>query len=162
MAEKGHNHTKKVTAPTCTEKGYTTYTCVCGDSYVSDYVSAKGHSYRATVTPPTCTEQGYTTYRCACGDFYIGDETPATGHVFDDDQDEFCNVCGSTRAIRGDMDGDGQKTATDALYLLRHILMPALYPVAQKTDVNGDGATTATDALYLLRHILIPSLYPLK
>jgi hypothetical protein len=35
-----------VTAPTCTEKGYTTYTCTnCQHSYTADQVAAKGHSY---------------------------------------------------------------------------------------------------------------------
>ena len=33
-----HDYSKVVTAPTGTEKGYTTYTCACGDSYVSDYI----------------------------------------------------------------------------------------------------------------------------
>ena len=42
--ESGHTHryTESVTAPTCTEKGYTTYTCDCGDSYADDYVDADG------------------------------------------------------------------------------------------------------------------------
>ena len=40
-----HSYTPAVTAPTCTEKGYTTYTCVCGDVYVSNYVNALGHKY---------------------------------------------------------------------------------------------------------------------
>ena len=35
-----------VTPPTCTEQGYTTYTCECGDSYVDDYVNATGHNYK--------------------------------------------------------------------------------------------------------------------
>lgn len=45
--EKGHNHSYQgaVTAPTCTEQGYTTYTCACGSCYESDYVEAAGHSY---------------------------------------------------------------------------------------------------------------------
>ena len=42
----GHTYSIKVTAPTCTEQGYTTYTCECGDSYVSDYVDATGHTYQ--------------------------------------------------------------------------------------------------------------------
>lgn len=41
----GHEYTPVVTAPTCTRSGYTTYTCVCGDSYVADYVPALGHNY---------------------------------------------------------------------------------------------------------------------
>ena len=47
-----HSYTKKVTKPTCTAKGYTTYTCECGDTYKADYVNAKGHSYAAA----TCTK----------------------------------------------------------------------------------------------------------
>ena len=55
-----------MTAPTCTEGGYTTYTCsVCEDSYVADEVAALGHDYKSEVTAPTCTEGGYTTYTCS-------------------------------------------------------------------------------------------------
>ena len=39
-----HNFTSTVTNPTCTEKGYTTYSCACGYSYVSDFVDENGHS----------------------------------------------------------------------------------------------------------------------
>ncbi len=79
----GHSYNKVVTEPTCTEKGYTTYTCsVCGDSYVADYVDALGHKYDAVVTKPTCTEKGYTTYTCSvCGDSYVADYVDALGHT---------------------------------------------------------------------------------
>ena len=40
-----HDYQAVVTAPTCTEKGYTTYTCACGDSYVADEVAALGHDF---------------------------------------------------------------------------------------------------------------------
>ena len=41
-----HIYTSKETLPTCTTQGYTTYSCVCGDSYIDDYVDATGeHSY---------------------------------------------------------------------------------------------------------------------
>ena len=49
-----HSYTAVVTAPTCTEQGYTTYTCECGDSYVADYVDALGHEYADGV----CTRCG--------------------------------------------------------------------------------------------------------
>ena len=39
----GHSHSAVVTDPTCTERGYTTHTCACGDSYVDTYVDAVGH-----------------------------------------------------------------------------------------------------------------------
>lgn len=38
-----HDYKTKVYAPTCADKGYTTYTCECGDSYVSDYVDKLEH-----------------------------------------------------------------------------------------------------------------------
>ena len=41
-----HAHEAVVTAPTCTEAGYTTYTCDCGDTYVADEVAALGHDYK--------------------------------------------------------------------------------------------------------------------
>ena len=57
-----HTHSYKavVTAPTCTEKGYTTHTCACGDSYVDTYVDALGHAWdNGKVTKePTETETG--------------------------------------------------------------------------------------------------------
>ena len=79
-----HDYQAVVTAPTCTEAGYTTYTCaLCGDSYVADPVDALGHDYKAVVTAPTCTEAGYTTYTCSrCGDSYVGDQVDALGHDF--------------------------------------------------------------------------------
>ena len=77
-----HDYVAVVTEPTCTEGGFTTYTCAkCGDSYVDDYVDALGHDYQPEVTAPTCTEGGFTTYTCArCGDSYVADETEALGH----------------------------------------------------------------------------------
>ena len=81
-----HDYEAVVTAPTCTEKGHTTYTCTkCGDSYVGDEVAALGHDYRAVVTAPTCTAGGYTTYTCArCGDSYTDTQTAALGHDWDE------------------------------------------------------------------------------
>ena len=81
----GHQYTKKVTKPTCTKMGYTTYTCDrCGDSYKSDYTELLGHDYVAKVTDPTCTEGGYTTFTCSrCGDSYVTDYTDPTGHDWD-------------------------------------------------------------------------------
>ena len=61
-----HSYTAVVTPPTCTEKGYTTHTCACGDSYVDTYVDALGHAWdEGKVTKePTATETGVRTYTC--------------------------------------------------------------------------------------------------
>ena len=84
----GHSYNKVVTAPTCTEKGYTTYTCsVCGDTYVADYVDALGHT--VVVDPavaPDCTHTGLTegSHCSVCNTVLKAQETvPATGHKYD-------------------------------------------------------------------------------
>jgi hypothetical protein len=40
----GHSYEFAVTAPTCTGQGYTTYTCLCGDTYVDSYVDEMEHT----------------------------------------------------------------------------------------------------------------------
>ena len=78
----GHDYKAVVTAATCTENGYTTYTCsICGDSYVADQVNALGHDYDAVTTDATCTVNGYTVYTCHCGDTYT-EVITAQGHKY--------------------------------------------------------------------------------
>lgn len=82
--ELGHNYKGDITAPTCTEKGYTTYTCSrCGDTYVSDYVDAIGHTWDAgkITTSPTCTSTGVRTYTCTiCKTATKTETVAALGH----------------------------------------------------------------------------------
>ncbi len=44
-----HSYTAVVTEPTCTEPGFTTYTCSCGESYAADETPALGHDWNGTV-----------------------------------------------------------------------------------------------------------------
>ena len=78
-----HSYTAVVTAPTCTEKGYTTHTCSCGDSYVDTYTDALGHAWDGgTVTKqPTATETGVRTYTCTRCSATKTETIPATGSV---------------------------------------------------------------------------------
>ena len=67
----GHDYHGVVTAPTCTNGGYTTYTCSrCKDSYTANYTEALGHSwsqpsyewnadYSAVTARRTCTRCEY-------------------------------------------------------------------------------------------------------
>ena len=90
----GHNHNPIVTAPTCTTRGYTTYTCDCGDTYIDDYVDATGeHQYSPRKgNDPTCTEDGFVEYCCdVCESSKYTETLPATGHNF---VDGFCEKCG--------------------------------------------------------------------
>ena len=101
-AAKGHSYKAAVTAPTCTEQGYTTHTCTaCKDSYIDSKVPAKGHTFAdATCTKPkTCT---------ACK----ATEGEALGHNFKDatcTEAKTCNVCGKTE---GKAKGHDYKAAT--------------------------------------------------
>lgn len=80
-----HSYSALTTSATCTEKGYTTYTCtICGNSYVDDYVDALGHDFVSSGTvPPTETENGYTVYTCSrCSYSYISDYIDPLGHDY--------------------------------------------------------------------------------
>ena len=41
----GHGYQAEVTLPTCTEQGYTTHVCICGDSKTDAYMDPLGHDY---------------------------------------------------------------------------------------------------------------------
>ena len=80
-----HNYTPTVTAPTCTEQGYTTYTCsACGDSYVSDYVASLGHAMGSwyTTKEATCTSDGEQRRDCSRCDHFETQVITSNGHSY--------------------------------------------------------------------------------
>ncbi|MBR2296294.1 MAG: leucine-rich repeat protein, partial [Clostridia bacterium] len=89
--EHTHTYTAVITEPTCLTAGYTTHTCICGESYVDTYTDPTGHKYTPMVTEPTCLLKGYTTYTCVCGDSYIDDYTDPAGH---NAENGICKYCG--------------------------------------------------------------------
>ena len=85
VSVKGHTYESTVTAPTCTEQGYTTHICsACGDTYKDTYTAPLGHSYGEwTVTlEPGCTTEGSKTHECACGATET-EAIAAKGHSYD-------------------------------------------------------------------------------
>ena len=91
-----HNRTSNpvVTAPTCTEKGYTTYTCDCGlFTTKSAETAALGHTAGAEATctaAQTCT---------VCGEQLVA----AFGHAWVDatyEAPKTCTTCGATEGER--------------------------------------------------------------
>ena len=78
-------HTAVVTEPSCTEPGYTTYACTCGERDVGDYVDAAGHTEEPVIGyDPTCTEPGLTDgTKCSICDESIVAQEPieVPGHV---------------------------------------------------------------------------------
>ena len=97
-----HSYEAVVTDPTCTEQGYTTHTCSCGDSYVDSYVDAKDHAWNdgEITTAPGCETEGVKTYTCGtCGETKTEVVAP-NGHDWNDAtciDPETCSVCGATQ-----------------------------------------------------------------
>ncbi|MBE6933219.1 MAG: DUF1349 domain-containing protein, partial [Ruminococcaceae bacterium] len=72
-----HTYEKVVTAPTCTEKGYTTYTCSkCGGSYKDDYVDMIPHDFKDGVCT-VCGAKDENAHDCPAKNF---SDIPAVDH----------------------------------------------------------------------------------
>ena len=68
----GHDYQEEVTAPTCTEMGFTVFTCSrCGDSYKGEYTEATGHKSGEWIVDqePTTESEGSKHKECEnCGE----------------------------------------------------------------------------------------------
>ena len=93
----GHSYNATVTAPTCTEMGYTTHTCeVCGDTKEDTYVPATGHSFGdwEVRIEPDCEWEGRQSRDCRiCGQEEMAPISPL-GHDWVED---VCSRCGNSR-----------------------------------------------------------------
>ena len=67
-----HSYTATVVGPTCTDWGYTTHVCVCGDRYKDGCTKPLGHDYQLTGhADATTAAAGYDEYTCSrCGASY--------------------------------------------------------------------------------------------
>lgn len=113
VTAEGHVYVPTVTKPTCTEQGYTTYTCdICGDSYVTDYTEATGHSF----SDKWITDGKNHWHECTV----CGAKKDVAAHIFEWNRDsedanirhEICSICGyenSSEAIHST--GDSTEVA---------------------------------------------------
>lgn len=83
-----HEHSYQITSvtdPTCTERGYTTYTCSgCGKTYTDNFTSALGHNFGewAVTVPASCTKKGTETRYCSRCDEVETREIKSDGHNY--------------------------------------------------------------------------------
>ena len=88
-----HDYETVVTPPTCTQQGYTTYTCECGDSYKVDYTNSTGHKLEWFVlSAASCQTNGVEHGYCENCSYYEVNTTPMTDHA-DRDDDGYCDTC---------------------------------------------------------------------
>lgn len=126
-AEHKHIYTDTVTAPTCTEKGYTTHTCACGESYTDTYVDALGHSFKNG----ECTV-------CGAEDPNYKPPTPVHRHtvVVDAAVAATCTETGLT---------EGSHCSTCNAVIVAQEVVPAL---GHKPELKNAKAATCTEAGY--------------
>ena len=87
VAPHEHTYVLVVTAPTCTSKGYTTYTCSgCSDVKIDDETAALGHNWgEGSVTKaPSCSEKGVKTFECSTCHATKTEDVAALGHNYVD------------------------------------------------------------------------------
>ena len=61
-----HSYLDTVTAPTCTEQGYTTHSCTCGHSYIDTYTNATDHKFVTYIPDGNATTEADGTKTAHC------------------------------------------------------------------------------------------------
>ena len=81
----GHDYEAEIVEPTCTEGGYTLYSCgLCGHTYKDNATEPLGHDYEVTETEGTVDSPSVKHYKCRrCGYEYTeeGESLPATSGI---------------------------------------------------------------------------------
>ena len=137
-----HSYESVVTAPTCTEDGYTTYTCsICSHSYIEAGEKKTGHSYGEGVvtTEATCTTAGVMTYTCKTCSEIKTETVEALGHNY---IDGVCSVCGDELEHK-----DIWQLVTDASTLQagdKIVIVAKDYNYALSTTQNSNNRGQAT------------------
>ncbi len=120
----GHHYSIVVTEPTCTEQGYTTYTCgICGDVVVDSYIDAHGHTEGDWVT----LENGDRELRCTVCETLLDFEQ-------------------NVPVIDYDVNGDGKFNMFDYINVKNICLKgSADEALVSRADINGDGRLNMFD-----------------
>lgn len=139
-----HSYTAVVTPPTCTEKGYTTHTCSCGDSYVDTYTDALGHAWDGgTVTKqPTATETGIKTFTCTrCSatktETIPAGGCPSAGFTDVPGEDNWAHAGIDYCVANGLMSGVGDNLFAPKMTTTRAQIVQILYNLEGEPKVSG-------------------------
>ena len=176
-SDENHDHICDICGETISAHTGGTATCkdkavceICGEAYGElDANNHTGGTHIEHEKAATCTEKGYTgdTYCNGCNEKIAdGSEIPTKPHtpsekwvIENGKKVKKCTECGAIAEtaprMPGDVDGDGEITALDYLYLKRYILGTFSGEIVlENADVDGDGKIDATDSLYLKRGYL--------
>ena len=148
-----HYYTASVTAPTCTEGGYTTYTCDCGDSYTADETAVLGHAltHVAAVAAGADADGNIEYWKCdVCGKYFADDE--GTTEI----EPESVIVKHTVPDVeKGDLTGDGKINSRDVIAVMRLIVgwtdgdsIPAA------ADLNNDGKINSRDVIAIMKLVI--------
>ena len=134
----GHNYESVITAPTCTDRGYTTHTCsACKYSYTNNYVKALGHTLGdwKTVTLATCTVDGEEKRECIECRQCETRTIPTYEHCY---KNYVCTDCGFETAP-GLYDANGVLLATwdELVNVYGMDVEKCYYDKSYKTDANS-------------------------
>ena len=175
---KGHSLKTVTIEPTCEKNGKKYDECTaCGWKSEATEIKAKGHDTEIITIEPTCDKNGEIYSKCkVCGwksESVVLKASHKAGEwevVKEATETETgkkvkkCTACGKvvdeaeipvkkTEPVKGDVDGNGKLTATDARKILRYVAGLEKLTMSQLliADVNGDYRATATDARRILR-----------
>jgi len=146
----GHKYDAVVTAPTCTAKGYTTYTCsACGDSYVADETEMVAHNPAEAVKEnekaATCTTAGSydsVVYCSVCKTHEISRETvtvDALGHSYDDGVETTAPTC-TEAGVKTFTCGVCGDSYTEAIEATGHNYVDGVCTVCKQNDSTAEPA----------------------
>lgn len=176
VAFAAHEYKMEVTEPTCTEGGYTTYTCACGDSYKTEETPAKGHTSDGNTDctqetkctecgavlkkagehtwdagkltkEPTCKEKGIRTYTCTVE----GCGATKTEEIATVDhkygEDDVCTVCGEKKHSGGGGSSSGGSDSRPSSGNTGTVVEPEVK--VPFTDINGHWAADVIGKVYI-------------
>ena len=121
-----HSYTTQVVEPTCTEQGYTTYVCECGDTY-KVYVNALGHSFTNYVSDNNATYEADGTKTAKC------DNCNQTDTIIDEGSKLI-----SSQGLEYELNSDGQSYCVMGIGTCEdtNIVIPSIYENKPVTSIG--------------------------